>query len=124
MSQVTSQTGFRILVIDDNPSIHNDFRKILDASTSAQKEELDDFATELLGVAPDPTQDLVFEMDSAFQGQEGLEKVRAAAAEGRPYSVAFVDVRMPPGWDGIEAMGVVKGSPSYMSPQGSAAIQK
>ena len=104
MSQVPSHAGFRILVIDDNPSIHNDFRKILDASASAQKEELDDFATELLGVAPDPAQDVVFQMDSAFQGQEGLEKVRAAAAEGRPYSVAFVDVRMPPGWDGIETI--------------------
>ncbi len=104
MSQVTSCAGYRILVIDDNPSIHNDFRKILDASASAEKEELDDFATELLGVAPDPAQDVVFEMDSAFQGQEGLEKVRAAAAEGRPYSVAFVDVRMPPGWDGIETI--------------------
>jgi len=104
MSQVTSHGSFRILVIDDNPSIHNDFRKILDVSASAQKEELDDFATELLGVAPDPAQEVVFQMDSAFQGQEGLEKVRAAAAEGRPYSVAFVDVRMPPGWDGIETI--------------------
>ena len=104
MNQGTSHTGFRILVIDDNPSIHNDFRKILDASTSDEKEELDDFASELLGLGPDSPQNLVFEMDSAFQGQEGLEKVRAAAAEGRPYSVAFVDVRMPPGWDGIETI--------------------
>ena len=97
-------TSFRILVIDDNPSIHNDFRKILGAAVSAQKEELDDFAATLLGVAPDPTRDIVFQIDSAFQGEEGLEKVRAAAAEGRPYSVAFVDVRMPPGWDGIETI--------------------
>jgi len=104
MNQGTSHTGFRILVIDDNPSIHNDFRKILDASTSDEKEELDDFANELLGLTPDSPPNLVFEMDSAFQGQEGLEKVRAAAAEGRPFSVAFIDVRMPPGWDGIETI--------------------
>ena len=45
-----------------------------------------------------------FRIDSAFQGQEGLEKVRAACAEGAPYAVAFVDVRMPPGWDGIETI--------------------
>jgi two-component system cell cycle sensor histidine kinase/response regulator CckA len=97
-------TKFRILVIDDNRSIHEDFLKILGSSTSMQKEELDDFATSLLGVKPDPARDVVFEIDSAFQGQEGLEKVRAAAAEGRPYSLAFVDVRMPPGWDGIETI--------------------
>ncbi len=107
MSQITSPVGmtsFRILVIDDNPSIHNDFRKILGASDSVQKEELDDFASALLGVTPDPTRDVVFQIDSAYQGQEGLEKVRVAAAEGRPYSVAFVDIRMPPGWDGIETI--------------------
>ncbi len=107
MSQNTSparMTRFRILVIDDNRAIHDDFQKILGPTTSSQKEELDDFANTLLGVAPDPTQDIVFEIDSAFQGQEGLEKVRAAAAGGRPYSVAFVDVRMPPGWDGIETI--------------------
>ena len=46
-----------------------------------------------------------FEIDSAFQGQEGLEKVRAAVAAGKPYAVAFIDVRMPPGWDGIETIG-------------------
>src|SRR6185312_12690910 len=45
-----------------------------------------------------------FEVDSAFQGQEGLEMVRKAVAEGRPYPLAFVDVRMPPGWDGIETV--------------------
>jgi len=107
MNQIASyarMTKFRILVIDDNRSIHEDFLKILGPSTSMQKEELDDFATSLLGVEPDPTRDTAFEIDSAFQGQEGLEKVRAAAAEGRPYSLAFVDVRMPPGWDGIETI--------------------
>src|SRR4051812_33833718 len=107
MNEIASRarmTKFRILVIDDNRSIHEDFLKILGSSTSMQKEELDDFATSLLGVKPDPTREVAFQIDSAFQGQEGLEKVRAAAAEGRPYSLAFVDVRMPPGWDGIETI--------------------
>lgn len=43
-----------------------------------------------------------FEIDSAFQGQEGLERVQQALAGGRPFAMAFIDVRMPPGWDGIE----------------------
>jgi two-component system NtrC family sensor kinase len=46
----------------------------------------------------------VFELDSAFQGQEGLAKVEAALQEGLPYAMAFVDMRMPPGWDGVETI--------------------
>jgi PAS domain S-box-containing protein len=93
----------RILVIDDNPAIHADIRKILLKASNADHSM--EAAEELLfgdQVAPDLTQD--FEIDSAFQGQDGLEKVKAALAEGRPYALAFVDVRMPPGWDGIETI--------------------
>ncbi len=43
-----------------------------------------------------------YEIDSAYQGQEGVALVDKARAEGRPYAMAFVDVRMPPGWDGVE----------------------
>ena len=45
-----------------------------------------------------------FELDSAYQGQDGLEMVKRALAEERPYAMAFVDVRMPPGWDGVETI--------------------
>ena len=94
----------RILVIDDNPAIHNDIRKILGPSESNLKDELEDVEASLFGDTPVAAREMVFEIDSAFQGQEGLAKVRAAAEEGRPYAVAFVDVRMPPGWDGIETI--------------------
>ncbi|MDB6022652.1 MAG: Signal transduction histidine kinase [Pedosphaera sp.] len=46
-----------------------------------------------------------FKIDFAFQGQEALACVRAALAEDYPYTMAFMDVRMPPGWDGIETIG-------------------
>ena len=45
-----------------------------------------------------------FRIDSAYQGQEAFEMVKKAVAEGDPYALAFVDVRMPPGWDGIETL--------------------
>jgi two-component system NtrC family sensor kinase len=93
----------RILLIDDNESIHHDFRKILSPARSG-KAELASAAAELFGPGVDQPVDEGFEIDSAFQGQEGLEKVRLACAEGRPYAMAFVDVRMPPGWDGIETI--------------------
>ena len=98
------RSSYRILVIDDNPAIHEDFRKVLGSSPSDLKTEVDGFAATLFGTATTSSHRIAFEIDSAFQGKEGLEKVRAAAAEGRPYAVAFVDIRMPPGWDGIETI--------------------
>jgi two-component system NtrC family sensor kinase len=45
-----------------------------------------------------------YEIDAAFQGQEGLEMVLRAASTRRPYAVVFADMRMPPGWDGVETI--------------------
>jgi PAS domain S-box-containing protein len=92
----------RILLIDDMPSIHEDFRKIL-APPSADGSELSAVEAELFGDAPKDTA-AAFELDSAYQGREGLAKVQAALAAGRPYAMAFVDMRMPPGWDGVETI--------------------
>jgi two-component system, cell cycle sensor histidine kinase and response regulator CckA len=94
----------RILVIDDNPAIHSDIRKIL-AKAAPANPTLEDAESLLFGEAPKQQDNSAsFEIDSAFQGQEGLELVRRAIEEQRPYALAFVDVRMPPGWDGIETI--------------------
>ena len=93
----------RILIIDDNPSIHEDFRKILQ-NDSSQDTQLFSIEEELFGeVKRGPTRG-GFGVDSAFQGPEGLQKVKDALASGSPYPMAFVDVRMPPGWDGVETV--------------------
>ena len=88
----------RILVIDDAEVIHDDFRKIL----AVEPVRIDQTEVELFGPPPTATFRAVFEVDSAHQGQEGLTMVERARRDGRPYALAFVDVRMPPGWDGIE----------------------
>ena len=93
----------RILVIDDNPAIHDDFRKIL-AGSSASDGELSATAASLFDRAAPRANVTHFEIDSASRGQEGLEKVRMALLEGSPYAMAYVDVRMPNGWDGIETI--------------------
>jgi signal transduction histidine kinase/AmiR/NasT family two-component response regulator len=100
MKTPPAEKNLRILIVDDNRSIHGDFQKILaDERTSAQANPLE---TALFGEAADPPQAVRFELNSAYQGQEGFEMVRRAVAEDRPYAMAFMDVRMPPGWDGIE----------------------
>lgn len=91
----------RILIVDDNPSIHDDFRKILQRDEGGST-ALSEAATALFGDAPPSILDEQYDLDFAFQGQDGFEKVLAAQDEYRPYAMAFVDVRMPPGWDGIE----------------------
>ncbi len=91
----------RILVVDDNPAIHEDIKKILCPAT---EDDLSHDEAALFGTAAPASERSDFEIDSAHQGQEGLAMVEKALAEGRPYSMAFVDVRMPPGWDGIETI--------------------
>jgi CheY-like chemotaxis protein len=91
----------RILVIDDNPAIHEDFRKIL-CRNRGSSSQLEAMETALFGTAAPLGQQSEFEIDSAYQAHEGLARVFHALQEGRPYAMAFVDVRMPPGWDGIE----------------------
>jgi len=93
----------RILVVDDNAAIHEDIRKIL-APTKADSPSLEDEEALLFGQAREASSAILFEIDSALQGQEGLELVRKSLAEQRPYALAFVDVRMPPGWDGVETI--------------------
>jgi PAS domain S-box-containing protein len=97
----SSQDSLRILVIDDTPAIHEDFRKIL---RRVDIPEMDRTEAVLFGAPTTGLQPGTFTLDSAYQGQEGLALVQQAVKEGRPYALTFVDVRMPPGWDGIETI--------------------
>ncbi len=91
----------RILLIDDTVAIHADFRKILADDDAVA---LDRTETELFGDSKSAAPRGSFVLDSAYQGQEGLKLLQEAIAEGHPYALAFVDIRMPPGWDGIETI--------------------
>ena len=95
-------TNNRILIIDDTESIHEDFRKTLGAR--AVSTELDDDEAAIFGDAAPKHSRVTFEIDSAHQGQEGFAKVAQAVQAGRPYAIAFVDMRMPPGWDGVQTI--------------------
>jgi PAS domain S-box-containing protein len=95
------EPNHRILVIDDNQAIHDDFRKILLGEVRIQ-ESLQDDEELLFGRTAMPV--VKFEIDSAYQGREGLAKLEQALLAGRPYALAFVDIRMPPGWDGVETI--------------------
>ena len=96
-------SSYRVIIIDDNESIHADFRKVLCPKQKA--DDLDSLEAELFGAAieSDPTRSS-FQLESAFQGQEGFEMVKRAKEMGEPFAMAFLDMRMPPGWDGLETL--------------------
>jgi diguanylate cyclase (GGDEF)-like protein len=95
----------RILVIDDNAAIHHDFRKVLSGHAEhAAQAALDVLEADIFGDSATASARPNFEVDSAHQGQEGVAMAHQAVIDGRPYAMAFVDMRMPPGWDGIETI--------------------
>jgi diguanylate cyclase (GGDEF)-like protein len=93
------------LLIDDNASIHGDFRKVLssdpgDTAVMALVELEADLFGEQKGLGARPN----FNVDSAYQGKEGVAMAGAALDRDEPYAMAFVDMRMPPGWDGLKTI--------------------
>jgi PAS domain S-box-containing protein len=102
---MSTAAHYRILVVDDNPAIHDDFRKIL-LGHQGKNAALDAAEAILFDKSPTVGSHLAsFTIDSAYQGREALDKVKEAIAAQQPYAMAFVDVRMPPGWDGVETIG-------------------
>ena len=77
----------RILIVDDSPAVVAMLAK---------------FFSDPMGHGPAAA--TPFEVETALQGEEALGKVTQACQAGRPFSLAFVDVLMPPGWDGIETI--------------------
>jgi PAS domain S-box-containing protein len=104
MKSTDLKQNHRILIVDDNTSIHDDFREILCPDNSDQAAA---DAMEAILFDEKKPEVMSFELDSAYQGQEALAAVKQAQADSRPYALAFVDVRMPPGWDGVETIARV-----------------
>ncbi len=92
----------RILVIDDNANIHDDFRKIL--APPQEADLLNQARAALFGEAPTLPSQVHYELDFASQGREGFGLAQNAYQRENSYAVAFVDMRMPPGWDGLETI--------------------
>jgi PleD family two-component response regulator len=102
MKGASAAGNSRILIVDDNEAIHEDFRKILGAHDSGAT-ALAASEAALFGDVIPPTQ-ANFDLDFAFQGEEALAMLVRALEENRPFVLAFIDTRMPPAWDGIQTI--------------------
>ncbi len=94
----------KILLIDDNITIHEDFYKILRLNANDILNPIVNEAEEnLFGltISPEKKEKISYLIDSTCQGEEALVMVRDALHNDEPYALAFVDIRMPSGWDGI-----------------------
>lgn len=109
MDHVRGDAAVRILIIDDEPAMHDSYRECFRPKGGGAGEgELADLAAELFGdgdtpaPASDRGDEIAFECTHAMQGLDGVAEVERALADGNPFAVAFIDVRMPPGIDGKE----------------------
>lgn len=92
----------RVLVIEDDESIVEVFRTMLsgppDTASPAALAQL----KKLMKSRESSFAMHEFRVDAASQGEDGYELVKKAIDDGDPYSVIFIDVRMPPGWHGVK----------------------
>lgn len=104
MSNTPAAYRRRVLLIDDTPEIHDAFRKILVPKKRApgfEEEKAALFGAHAVNADPGCLADIQFDLHSAIQGETGVQDFKAAFDRDEPYMVAFVDMRMPPGWDGL-----------------------
>ncbi|GAA5520775.1 response regulator [Aliifodinibius salicampi] len=100
--------AYHILLVDDNEAIHEDIEAILTNHTKDSDVELQEMADELFGTPSSDKEDegvnIEYDIDHAYQGEEAIRMVEDAAGKGNPYALVFMDVRMPPGIDGIQTI--------------------
>ncbi|MCW4460193.1 EAL domain-containing protein [Sphingomonas sp. BT-65] len=95
----------RILIVDDEPGMHESYRQCFGGASREQGAVLDAMAAELFGEgeATAAREEAVkFETVHCMQGAEGVAAVAAGLDRGERFAVAFIDIRMPPGIDGKE----------------------
>lgn len=94
------RTNHRILIVDDNTTIHEDFRKIL-SPTDYGEADLNMIESAVFGEQQAAKSMPEFELAFAAQGDGAVRLVEMGLQQSRPFALALVDVRMPPGMDGV-----------------------
>jgi CheY-like chemotaxis protein len=89
----------RVLVVDDQEEIHQDFEEML--NPNLVRASTNDLAR-VFNPDIDDTFLPEFELLHAGSGKEAYGKVQEAVETSNPIAVAYMDLRMPPGWDGVE----------------------
>ncbi|MBF0626102.1 MAG: response regulator [Magnetococcales bacterium] len=102
---MTGMINQRVLVIDDDRELLETYQGILSPARRESSSRLKAFA-EI--PEQDPRSGFRFEVTLASQGEEGVDQVRRSVGDNRPFAVAFIDMRMPPGIDGLETAARIR----------------
>jgi signal transduction histidine kinase len=95
--------AIRTLLVDDEPSLIDDYRHILGPPGETRDERLfDRLESDLFGSTVQHKRFPEIDLVAFHQGREAVEAVRAAIDEGRPFTVAFIDLYLAPGLDGLQ----------------------
>jgi len=104
VSNDTNVHSIRVLIADDDEHILECYKEAFSESdTTEHMQALDALDAELFDTDDDAPEAPTFEIVSCSQGQDAIEAAREAANDGHPFDVVILDVRMPPGIDGVEA---------------------
>jgi len=108
--------GPRILVVDDEQAILDEFHEILCPTADCAEPEckLEDLGAKLFGETSRSSAVASFDLVLCHQGDEAVEKVRVASQEDKPFAVVFLDVRMPPGPDGVWTAEHIRAQDPYV----------
>ena len=98
--QAKIEGGKRLLVVDDEPAMQACYRRSFAAVGDGAA--LGAMVADLFGAGPCVCDDPASTMTHCHQGPDAVAQVERVLAAGTPYSVAFIDVRMPPGSDSRE----------------------
>jgi len=110
MPPANGADSFRILVADDEQAVLDAYRTVVEDINPpfARRSTIEDLEAKLFGEklpsAPAPT----FSPVLVHRGEEAVETIRAAREGGQTFPVVFLDVRMPPGIDGIETAARIR----------------
>ncbi len=94
---------FRILIADDEPHVLKSFEKILmrKGKRGEKHDALQELEKALFNEHAQPEEGFSYELTLCNQGEQAIDAVEISVREDNPYAIAFLDVRMPPGIDGI-----------------------
>ena len=101
--ELKEHLNYRVLIVDDEDGIHGDFKDMLNPSATQLTDQL---AADLLEEGSQNKTAFLppFELLHATSGEEAYDIIRMGKESNRPIAVAYIDVRMPPGIDGVEAI--------------------
>jgi diguanylate cyclase (GGDEF)-like protein len=105
MSDILHTSTNRVLVVDDDSQLIGEYVRCLgeDFEPDAATATLGDLEKVLFGEVTDRKGAARFEVHSRNQGEQAVAAAESAMANREPFSIVFIDIRMPPGIDGIEA---------------------